>query len=126
DGDGIGDNSDLDRDGDGVPNDSDALPEDASRSTLPTITIDSPANLATVGSTPISVSGTLEGDPVSLIVDGVQLTHSTSSFQASFSLEEGHNTITARMVDDNGLISTASVEVSLDLTSPLPHSGLPQ
>ncbi len=118
DGDGIGDNADPDKDGDGVPNDQDAFPEDSASSALPVITIDTPATLTTVGATPVHITGTAEGEPVSLSVNGAQITAADGTFQADVSLEEGHNTIVARMVNAEGVISTASISVSLDLTPP--------
>ena len=118
DGDGIGDNSDPDRDGDGVDNDSDAYPNDPGRTTLPVVTIDSPQTLTTVGQHLINVVGTVDPSAVAFTVNGVAVDYSGGSYSAEVSLEEGHNTIVARMVDSEGVTSTASVAISLDLTPP--------
>lgn len=118
DGDGIGDVADTDRDGDNVANDSDPFPDDPARSSLPILSIDSPASLTTVGATPIAVSGQLDPNASALTVNGVPISTGGSTFSASVPLEEGHNTISARMVTDTGDVTTASVTVSLDLTPP--------
>ncbi|MCP4993715.1 MAG: hypothetical protein GY934_08005, partial [Gammaproteobacteria bacterium] len=118
DGDGIGDNSDTDRDGDDVANDSDAYPDDPTRSTLPIVTIDSPNTLITVGHTPIDVAGTADPSAVSLTLNGVPVTINNGTYSAQVTLEEGSNTIIARMVDNEGTVSTASIHISLDRTPP--------
>ncbi|GEM_PF-1389699 len=118
DGDGIGDVADLDRDGDNVPNESDPFPNDPARSSLPVLSIDSPPSLTTVGASPISISGQLDPDATALTVNGVPVSTGGSTFSASVPLEEGHNTISARMVTDSGEVTTATITVSLDLTPP--------
>ncbi len=118
DGDGIGDNADLDRDGDDVANDSDAYPDDPARSTLPIVTIDSPNTLTTVGHTPIGITGTADPSAVSLTLNGVPVTINNGAYSAQVALEEGSNTIIARMVDNEGAVSTASIHISLDRTPP--------
>ncbi|MCP4336031.1 MAG: hypothetical protein GY785_25595, partial [Gammaproteobacteria bacterium] len=55
---------------------------------------------------------------VSLTVNGTVVTQINGQWQADVSLEEGHNTIIAKMVDPDGVSSTASISVSLDLTPP--------
>ena len=118
DGDGIGDNSDPDTDGDGVLNESDAFPKDATRSTLPIVTIDTPATLTTVGHSPVAITGTVDPSATALTVNGLPVTIENGAFAAEVAVEEGHNTIVARMVDESGIVSTASINVSLDLTPP--------
>ena len=118
DGDGIGDNSDPDRDGDGVLNDSDAYPNDPARSKLPIVTIDTPKTLVTVGYSPITVTGTVDDGATALTVNGVAVEQSGGAWAVDVALQEGHNTIVARMVDPSGITSTASIHVSLDLTPP--------
>lgn len=118
DGDGIPDNADTDRDGDGVPNDSDAYPDDASRSSLPIVTIDTPKTLTTVGSTPTTVTGTVDTTATSFTVNGVVVVPQNGQWTADVTLDEGLNTIVARMVDTDGIASTASIALSLDLTPP--------
>jgi RHS repeat-associated protein len=118
DGDGIGDNSDPDYDGDGVPNDQDAFPVDPDRSSLPILTIDSPQSLVTVGSSPITISGQVDPDAISLTVNGEAIGVGGTTYSASVALQEGHNTISSRMVTASGDTTTASISVSLDLTPP--------
>ena len=118
DGDGIGDNSDPDIDGDSVLNDSDAFPRDPSRSVLPVVTIDTPATLTTVGSSPVVVTGQLDPSATALTLNGVNIPVTGAVYTGSVALKEGHNTIVARMVDAAGVVSTASISVSLDLTPP--------
>ena len=117
DGDGIGDNSDPDIDGDGVPNNSDAYPNDPDRSKLPVVKINSPATLKTVGSSPIEVKGSVD-TAGTLTVNGVVVTPIDGLYTANVALEEGHNTVVTRLVAADGVISTASISVSLDLTPP--------
>lgn len=117
DGDGVGDNSDPDIDGDGVLNDSDAYPKDPARSKLPIVKIDSPATLTTFGSSPIEVKGSVD-TAGTLTINGVVVTPIGGLYTASVTLEEGHNTVVTRLVAADGVISTASISVSLDLTPP--------
>ena len=118
DGDGHGDNTDGDRDGDGVINISDAYPDDPTRATLPVVTINSPATLTTVGSSPVRITGTVDQQVVALTINGITQGTTQGEFTADVDLEEGHNVIEARIVDAEGLTSTASITVSLDLTPP--------
>ena len=118
DGDGVGDNSDPDRDGDGVLNDSDAYPSDPARTKLPIVTIDTPKTLVTVGYSPITVSGTVGEGATAFTVNGVPVQQNSGAWSVDVALQEGHNTIVARMVDPSGITSTASINVSLDLTPP--------
>lgn len=118
DGDGIGDNGDEDRDGDGVINVSDAYPDDKDRSKLPVVTIDSPRTLATVGSSPVSITGTADPSFTVLTVNGASVNINAGKFAAQVAVTEGFNTIVARAVDEQGIVSTASISVSLDLTPP--------
>ncbi|WP_197484328.1 RHS repeat-associated core domain-containing protein [Halioglobus sp. HI00S01] len=118
DGDGIGDFADPDRDGDNVPNISDPFPEDPERSSLPLLTIDSPASLVTLGSSPVTVTGQVDPDAVSLTVNGIEIPVTGGSYSASVPLVEGYNAISSRMVLSDGATKTASISVSLDLTPP--------
>ena len=99
-------------------NNADAYPDDPARSTVPVLTIDSPASLITVGSSPINISGQLDPDAVSLTVNGQPVGISAGNYSASVALIEGHNTVSARMVTANGDTATTSIAVSLDLTPP--------
>jgi hypothetical protein len=116
--DGVGDNADPDRDGDGVANESDAFPDDPSRSTLPLITIDSPKTLTTVGISPVTVSGRVDPTAVSVTLNDMPVDFADGVYSGEVTLEEGHNTVAARMVDAEGIVSTASISISVDLTPP--------
>ena len=117
DSDGIGDNQDDDIDGDGVVNESDAYPTDPSRSVLPLVTIDSPKTLTTVGVSPVLVQGTVDTLGV-LTVNGVVIDATDGFYQTFVELEEGHNTVVTRLTGQDGIISTASISISLDKTPP--------
>ncbi len=111
------DESQRDTDGDGTLDIYDAFPNDPSRISLPIVTIDSPQTLTTFGSKTITVTGTAD-EGVSLTVNGVSVTATGGTYSASVVLEEGHNTIVTRLVTADGVVSTASISVSLDLTPP--------
>jgi hypothetical protein len=82
------------------------------------ITILSPADLAYLNVSPITVSGTV-GDPgASVVVNGVAASGGGGTFQASVPLVEGTNTLTAVATNTGGTTSTASVQVTLDTTPP--------
>ena len=119
DNDGVGDNTDTDRDNDGVPNDQDPFPLDPTRSSLPQITITSPQSLMTLGASPVTVTGTVDTSAANFTVNGAAVAFdSNGNWSTPVHLEEGYNTIAARMVDAEGIVSTASVSISLDLTPP--------
>ncbi len=67
------DNSDSDRDGDGVNNEDDYFPDDPNASSVPTVRITSPATLITVGASPIRVDGTLDDPDAVLTLNGVPI-----------------------------------------------------
>lgn len=81
------------------------------------VRITSPPSLATLGVTPISVKGQVEGDNVSLTVNNVPVTVTNGMFDVSVALEEGHNVIEARLTKDENQVSD-TVTVSLDQTPP--------
>jgi hypothetical protein len=116
DGDGLGDNQDPDVDGDGVMNESDAYPRDATRSRLPVVLIESPATLSTYGSSPIQVTGLVAPGAQSLTLNGIPIEVNGNDFSAMVTLEEGHNSVIAQMVDQDGVVSSASISISLDTT----------
>jgi RHS repeat-associated protein len=119
DGDGIMDNIDPDIDGDTVLNDDDAYPNDPNRSfLLPEIFITSPLTLTTLGNSTVNVTGTLGDNVTSLTVNGSSVLFSGGAFSANVGLQEGSNTIVARVVDNQGISANASISVSLDLTAP--------
>ena len=118
DSDGIGDNSDPDRDGDGVINEDDFFPDDKDSSTVPTVKILTPDTLITVGSSPITVTGTIDDDTARLTVNGVDVSHAGGQFAVDVALEEGLNSIVARGIDASNHEGLATISVSLDKTPP--------
>ena len=83
-----------------------------------TIKISSPATLLTVGSTPQTVKGTVSDPAAQVTLNGAPVTNSNGSFQAAVTLDEGHNTISARAVDALGEDVTDVISLSLDMTPP--------
>ncbi len=83
-----------------------------------TIKITSPATLLTVGKTPQTVKGTVSDPVAQVTLNGAPVTNSNGSFQADVTLDEGHNTVTARAVDANGQDVTDAISLSLDMTPP--------
>ena len=83
-----------------------------------TIKITSPATLLTVGSTPQTVKGTVSDPAAQVTLNGAPVTNSNGSFQAAVTLDEGHNTISARAVDALGEDVTDVISLSLDMTPP--------
>jgi hypothetical protein len=82
------------------------------------ITIASPANLAFVNASPITVSGTVSDPAATVTVNGVKTVSSGGRFSVSVPLLEGPNTITAVTVNSQGTGSETSVQVTLDTTPP--------
>lgn len=85
---------------------------------LPSVVITQPETLITVGSTPIQVSGTINIPDGLLTVNGIPVQQNNGQFQASVALEEGLNTIIARLSDATGNEATDSIVVSMDMTAP--------
>ena len=82
-----------------------------------TVVITEPATLITVGSTPLTIEGTVSDADASLTVNGVPVTNSNGKFRANVALTEGHNSIVARAV--KGVQEgTGTISVSLDFTPP--------
>lgn len=82
------------------------------------IKITSPATLLTVGHTPQTVKGTVSDPAAQVTLNGAPVTNTDGSFQADVSLDEGHNTITARAVNAKGEDVTDAISLSLDMTPP--------
>jgi hypothetical protein len=126
----IGDYPDMD--GDGIPDDCDescitlgmAADDDDNGNGIPddeenqlAVVITTPESLLTVGTSPITVTGTVFPDNAQIIINGVEVTNSAGSFSADVALTEGNNTIEARALL-NELIQTDSITISLDKTPP--------
>lgn len=92
----------------------------AVRDTIPpTVLITSPANLITLGSSPINISGTVNDATATVTVNGIPATIANGQFTVSnVTISEGMNTIVARAIDPANNVSTASVNISLDSTPP--------
>ena len=107
-----------DRDGDGIINELDFFPDDPSRSTVPLVSITSPETLTTVGTSPLTITGTIDDPDARVVVNGVEVTQSEGTFQADVDLEEGFNSIVVRGIDENNNEGLATLNVSLDNTPP--------
>jgi hypothetical protein len=87
----------------------------------PVVTITSPTDLAAVGTTPITVTGTVD-DPEATITVGLEAVPAVvtgNTFTATgVPLREGGNVVTAAASDALGNASSASVTVVLDTTAP--------
>ena len=94
------------------------LEQQQTQAESPSVVITGPETLITVGSTPIQVSGTVNTPSGLLTLNGVAVEHSNGQFQADVALEEGLNTIIARLTDAMGNETTDSIVVSMDLTAP--------
>ncbi len=98
-----------------------------------TISITSPSEGAVLNSSPVTVTGTVTNN-ADVTVNGVQATVSNDTFDASVSLNEGLNTITAIATDQYNQTASDSITVTLltkgsitgtvtDLTTGLPLSS---
>lgn len=121
-----------DADNDGIPDDCDdacqalgmqaddddngnGIPDDEERTSV-VVTIDTPSSLITVGTSPITVSGTASSE-ATVYLNGVEVENNNGSFQGDVSLSEGSNSIEARAIV-NDEINTDLITVSLDKTPP--------
>ncbi len=82
--------------------------------TPPTISIGSPANLAVLNSTTLTVTGPVSGAD-SVTVNGVSAAINSGSFSANITLVEGANSITATAVDAAGNSASDSIDVTVEL-----------
>ena len=87
---------------------------------LPQVHITSPADLATVTTTTVTVQGTAEDPAGTVDVNGIPATvQADGSFAASgVPLIEGGNVLTATLQASDGAVNTASIHVVRDLTPP--------
>lgn len=82
------------------------------------VQITSPQTLATIGYSPVSVNGIIEGTVAELTLNGVPVAFDGETFEAPVELVEGFNTIIARATSEGGEQLTDSISLSLDLTPP--------
>jgi len=82
------------------------------------VKITSPETLGTVGASPIAIQGTISDTEAALTLNGVSIEHTNGGFSANVALQEGHNTVLARVVSTEGKETTDSISVALDTTPP--------
>lgn len=86
----------------------------------PSIKITSPETFTTVGSSPITVTGTVDDPDAIVTVNGVKVTVENGAFTAKgITLKEGGNTITATAIDSSNNVGFAHVTLYLDSTPPI-------
>ncbi|WP_053084546.1 carboxypeptidase regulatory-like domain-containing protein [Catenovulum maritimum] len=100
--------ADEDDDGNGIP-DVDEVDQVA-------VQILTPESLITVGTSPITVAGSVSSD-ATISLNGVNITNDNGNFSGEVALKEGSNTIEARAVRGTQ-IQTDTISVSLDKTPP--------
>ena len=119
----------LDGDGDGVSDALDQCPSTSAGLTvdeagcpipppMPTVVIETPESLTTLGSSPVTVRGTVSNAEATLTVNGEPIVNDNGRFETAVALEEGLNNIIVRAVDALGQEAIATVTVSLDKTPP--------
>jgi len=98
--------------------------------TPPQVQITSPVNGASLNGTPVTVSGTASDETAltSVTVNGVAATVVGGNFNASVTLVEGANSITAIATDSSGNTANTSIQVTYtppDITPPLVQINSP-
>jgi hypothetical protein len=71
-----------------------------------------------VGSSPIQVTGTVDSETATIIINGEEVPQNGGVFSADVALDEGVNTIVVRAVDELGNEGLATATVALDKTPP--------
>jgi hypothetical protein len=85
--------------------------------TPPSVTISSPVDGSLFNTGPITVSGTVDDDTATVLVNGIESAVADGSFTAvEVVLQEGANVISATATDPAGNTATASISVTLDTT----------
>lgn len=100
--------ADDDDDGNGIPDDEEGNPVE--------IVINTPESLITVGTSPVTVSGTVT-EGATVFLNGVEVDNTDGTFEGDVTLQEGSNSIEARAVLNNN-IQTDLITISLDKTPP--------
>lgn len=89
------------------------------REPLPLVTITSPETLTTVGSSPITVTGTVNISDAIVTVNGVSAALNNGTFSVSgITLKEGSNIITVTAIDTDNNVGTAHATIYFDSTPP--------
>lgn len=83
-----------------------------------TIRITEPMTLQTVGHTPQTIKGVVSDPLASITLNGAPVANLNGQFQADVTLDEGHNTVSARAVNGNGEDVSDVIALSLDMTPP--------
>ncbi|GAX59551.1 hypothetical protein SCALIN_C04_0039 [Candidatus Scalindua japonica] len=93
----------------------------------PKVTITSPITFTTVGSSPITVEGTVVDPDATLTVNGVNASIGGGTFSVDgITLKEGGNIITATAIDTANNVGTAHVNIHFDSTPPNENITFPQ
>jgi len=86
----------------------------------PQVTILQPANLSVVNQETITVSGTVDDPTATVEVNGVTATINGGAFTANaVPIREGNNVLTAAATAIDGVVGTASVQVTKDSSPPI-------
>jgi pimeloyl-ACP methyl ester carboxylesterase/uncharacterized Zn-binding protein involved in type VI secretion len=87
-------------------------------STPPVVTITSPANGFLTRTSAIQVTGTVDDSEATLTVNGAAVISSNKTFNFTYILSEGENSINVEATDKAGNKGSASTTVTLDATVP--------
>jgi Glucodextranase, domain B/Thrombospondin type 3 repeat len=89
----------------------------------PVVTITSPADMDTLGATPVTVTGTVTPASSVVTVNGIVANvDGSGNFMADVDLVEGSNTITAVARSTDNLSSSQSIDVTLDTSVPVDYT----
>ena len=82
------------------------------------ISLTAPPSLAFVNSSPVTVSGTVSDPASTVTINGLTAPVTGGRFSIPVAIQEGNNILTASAKNPQGIISTASVQITLDTTPP--------
>jgi len=85
---------------------------------VPTVKINSPANLGYLNLSPTTVTGTVDDPTATITVNSIQAPVANGLFSVTLPLAEGPNVITATATSAAGAVGNTSIEVTLDTTPP--------
>ena len=85
----------------------------------PLLEITEPPNFSLFGESPITVTGTVSKDAVTVEVNGLSAPLSSTTWTATVPIAEGNNVISAVATDQVGNVATASIQVTLDTQPPM-------
>jgi hypothetical protein len=83
-----------------------------------TVMFTSPANLTFFNSSPVTVTGRVNDPTAKVTVNGLAAPSSGGAFTVAVPVQEGNNIITATATTALGVVSTASLQITLDTTPP--------